>query len=284
MSEKGKLCQNEKGLELSGIDWLVDHHKTKEDERREMVGDMSLKEGETVLDLACGPGLWTSLIAEKVSPGGKVVGVDFSPDLIEHARESFERKQECIKNVVEFRIGDLYDIPFEDDSFDVVLCGNTYAYITEPLEALEEQRRVTKRGGKVVAKDFDNGNIIFHPIEASFSQKIMEAAARSLKENPPEPKFDNYIGRKMYGLFLKAGFKDVYCKSYAISKVAPLSPASKRYISGTAEWYARIAEPYLSKCDVQRWREYFDSDSDNYILEREEFYLCMVAMLTIGVV
>ena len=284
MLTREKLCQNEKGLELSSVEWLVDHHKTKETERNKMVDDMPLQEGDVVLDLACGPGLWTSLLAEKVGPEGEVVGVDFSTDLIEYARGELKTKREQIQDVVRFKEGDLYNIPFENDIFDLVLCGNTFAYITKPFKALEEQKRVTRRGGRVVAKDFDNGIIILHPIKPSFSQKVMAAAAHSLEENPPEPRFDNYIGRKIRGLFLEAGFKHVSNKSYAVRKFSPLSREAKRYIRGTAEWYARIAKPYLSQDELQKWREYFDPNSDHYILDKEEFYLCMVEMLTVGMV
>ena len=48
-----------------GIKWLLDHHRAKEQERRQMVDDLNLKPGDIVLDLGCGPGLWTSLLAEK---------------------------------------------------------------------------------------------------------------------------------------------------------------------------------------------------------------------------
>ena len=111
----------------------------------------------------------------------------------------------------------------------------------------------------------------------------MTATAQALKEKPPEPFFDNFVGRKMHGLFLKAGFKDVSTTSYAIQKFQPLAPEVKRYITGNAEWLARTASPCLSEEDLQQWRSYFDSTSDNYILDLEEFYFCMLELMTIGI-
>ncbi len=274
--------RGEKGLELCDIEWLLDHHRTKEQERRQMVDDLNLKPGDVALDLGCGPGLWTLLLAEKVKPNGRVIGLDFSPDLINYAVENL--KKEPLKDIIEFREADFYAIPFEDDVFDLTFFGNCFAYVTDAFKVLEEQKRVTKKGGRVAAKDFDGAIIIFHPIEPQLSLRVLAATAQGLRENPPEPLFDNYVGRKLHGLLLQAGFKDVSTTSYAIQKLSPLTPEAKRYIAGNAEWYANIGSPLLSEEDLQQWRAHFDPTSDKYILDLEEFYFCMLEVLTVGTV
>jgi ubiquinone/menaquinone biosynthesis C-methylase UbiE len=272
-----------KDLELIDLDWLIDHHKSKEQERRQMVDSLDLKSGNIVLDLGCGPGLWTSLMAEKVHPEGKVVGVDFSPDLINFAKERLEK--EPFKDIIEFHKSDFYKIPFEDNTFDLVFFGNCFAYVTGHDKIIKEMKRVAKKdGGRVVAKDFDGGLFIVHPIEPQLTLKVMTATAQALKENPPESIFDNFVGRKMHGLFLKAGFKDVSTTSYAIQKYQPLTPEIKRYITGNAEWLAKTGSSYLSGEDLQQWRSHFDPSSDNYILDLEEFYFCMLELMTIGII
>jgi hypothetical protein len=145
-------------------------------------------------------------------------------------------------------------------------------------------KRVTKKGGRIAAKDFDGALFIVHPIEPQLSLKILAAAAQALKENPLEPLFDNFIGRKMHGLFLQAGFKDVSTTSRAIQILSPLIPEAKRYITGNAEWHAKIGSPYSSEEDLKQWRAHFDPNSDNYILDLEEFYFCMLEVLTVGTV
>ena len=71
---------------------------------------------------------------------------------------------------------------------------------------------------------------------------------------------------------------------YAIQKLSPLEPYAKRYITGDAEWYAQIGAPYLSEEDLQRWKAHFDPNAEEYILDLEEFYFCMVEMITVGTV
>jgi hypothetical protein len=98
------------------------------------------------------------------------------------------------------------------------------------------------------------------------------------------PQFDSFMGRKMHGLFLRGGFEEVSITTYAIQKVPPLDPAAKRYMQGNAEWLAATAAPYLSKEDLRRWQAAFDPGADEYILDREDFYFCMIEMITVGTV
>lgn len=274
--------QGEKGLELTNLEWLIDHHKTKEQERYQTIESLDLKKGDVVLDLGCGPGLWTRLLADKVKPNGRVVGIDFSTDLINYAVRSMEN--DPLDKIIEFRNADFYDIPFSENTFDFVFFGNCLAYVTDYFKVLEEVKRVTKNGGRIAVKDFDGGLFIVYPMDPELSLKVLAAAAKSLKENPPEPLFDNFMGRKIHGILMEAGFKDVDTKSYAIQKLFPLIPEAKRYISGNAEWHAKIGSPYLSEEDLISWRKYFDPESDSYILDNEEFYFCMLEIMTTGTI
>ena len=263
-----------------GIKWLLDHHTAKEQERRRMVDDLNLKPGDIVLDLGCGPGLWTSLLAEKVKLNGRIVGLDSDADFISYASEKLAIDQS--EGIIEFHEGDFRSVPFEDESFDLVLFGNCFAYVTDHQKVLEEQKRVTRKGGRIAVKDFQGSVLVVHPIEPLLTLKVVTAAAQALKENPSNPPFDNFSGQKLRGLLLKAGLKNVSTTSYAVQLLPPLIPEAKRYITGNAKWYADKGRPYLSEEDFEQWQAFFDPASEEYILDSEEFYFCMLEILVIG--
>lgn len=279
--EATQLFESQRGLQLSSVEWLLDHHEAKERERRQMVDDLYLRPGELVLDLGCGPGLWTAMFAEKVAPGGKVIGADFSPELIEYGVATLAGSS--VGSVADFVLADFYNVPFGEATFDVVFFGNCCAYVTDIAGLLQEHRRVTKPGGRVISKEFDGGAVIFHPMDPHLLLKVLEATARGLAAKSSGPYFDNFVGRKMCGDFKKAGLRNVSTTSYAIQKVWPLSPEAKRYLIGNGEWYGRMAAPYLTEEEVERWNAAFDPSSDHYILDRQDFYFCMLEMVTVGV-
>lgn len=263
-----------------GIQWLLDHHTAKEQQRRGMVEDLNLKSGDIVLDLGCGPGLWTSLLAEKVKPDGRIVGLDSDTDFIRYASENYVKEQS--EGIIEFHEGDFRSVPFEDETFNLVLFGNCFAYVTDHQKVLEEQKRVTRKGGRIAIKDFEGSVLVVHPIEPLLTLKVITAAAQALKDNPPNPPFDNFSGQKLRGLLLKAGLKNISTTSYAVQMVPPLTPEEQRYITGNANWYADKGRSYLSAEDFEQWQACFDPASDEYILDMKEFYFCMLEILAIG--
>lgn len=280
--EATTFFESPEGIQLSSVSWLLDHHLTKVEERRRMVDDLGLRPSDVMLDSACGPGFWARMFAEKVSPGGQVVGLDFSPDLLDYALASVEH--DPLASSIDFVLGDLRHLPFRPATFDSVFIGNYFCYFGDIYELLEGHKRVTRSGGRVISKEFDGATVIFHPLDPWLMLRVVAAAAQGVELDPATPQFYNFVGRKMQGIFRRAGFHDVSTRSYAIQKVAPLASETKRYLAGNAGWYGRVAAPRLSHEDRERWSRAFDPTSDEYILDREDFYFCMVETVTVGTV
>ncbi len=271
-----------KELELLNIEWQLDHHFAKIQHRQQIVNDLQLKPGDWVLDLGCGAGLWSSMFAEKVKPNGRVIGVDIDSRWIEYAVQNLEHNP--LKDIIEYRVDDLRNLSFADETFDLVFISGCSPYLADIHAVLAQQKRVTQKGGRIADRSWDDGMFIVHPISPYLSGKVMLAVAQAFEERTPEHYFDNYFGRKSHGIFRQTGFADISTTSYALQLLPPLSPAAKHYITGNAQLYTKIAAPYLSQAELNQWSGYFDPHSDTYILDRDDFYYGILEVLTVGTV
>ncbi len=102
---------------------------------------------DTVLDVACGPGLLACAFARVAK---HATGIDMTPAMLEQARKT--QQEQGLKNV-SWQQGDVYSLPFPPAQFSIVSSRFVFHHLQDPLAALKEMKRVCKPGGKIVVAD-----------------------------------------------------------------------------------------------------------------------------------
>lgn len=150
---------------------------------------------DTVLDVACGPGLLVCAFGRIVK---HATGIDLTPAMLEQAAR--EQQQQGLKNI-SWQLGDVNHLPYEDATFSIVASRFALHHLLDPLTVLREMRRVCKPGGRVVVADsapvigkaqaFNEMEVLRDPSHVR-AMPLEELLALFEAANLPEPRLDRY--------------------------------------------------------------------------------------------
>lgn len=125
-----------------------------------------LKEGETVLDLGSGAGLDLFVASKKVGETGRVIGIDMTPEMVEKARRN--AKDLNITNV-ESRLGDIEELPLDDESVDVVMSNCVINLAPNKTKVFQEAYRVLRPSGRIMVSDV----MLSKPLPQEVSDEVL---------------------------------------------------------------------------------------------------------------
>jgi demethylmenaquinone methyltransferase / 2-methoxy-6-polyprenyl-1,4-benzoquinol methylase len=186
--------------------------------RKDVMKRMDVKQGAHALDVCCGTGDWTFALAAAVGKNGKVIGLDFSKNMLSVGEEKLK---ELPLSHVSFIHGDAMNLPFEDNSFDYVTIGFGLRNVPDYLQVLKEMRRVVKPGGKVICLETSQPTLpVFRQLYYFYFKFIMpffgKLFAKSYKEYAwlHESAKDFPNSKELAQLFREAGLENVDVKRY----------------------------------------------------------------------
>jgi len=157
----------------------------------------SLKPNMKLLDCGCGPGQLSSHFA-KILSSGSVTGIDANPQHVELAKK--ESLSQALSNTT-FHHGDIYQLPFEDNHFDIAFFHTVICNLHDPIAALQEVKRVVKPGGMIAAREPDYHNSIIYPIYPDVFKGLTALGQAQTGYS------DATIGRRLKQIFNSIGLK-----------------------------------------------------------------------------
>jgi len=170
-------------------------------ESRALLDRVGLRPGQSAIDLGCGPRGILDLLAERVSPGGRVVGLDADPA---HAAMAAEFAAEQELDGVQVLTGDARHTGLPSGSFDLVHTRTLLNTIPQPAEVVAEMVLLARVGGWVASMEYDMEYALCYPPDPAFA-RICEIFTVAFRRNGADP----WIGRRLPELFRDAGLADV---------------------------------------------------------------------------
>ncbi|MHA6251096.1 demethylmenaquinone methyltransferase [Oceanobacillus sp. CAU 1775] len=192
--------------------------------RKDVMDRMQVPEGATALDVCCGTGDWSIALAEAVGESGKVIGLDFSKNMLSVAEE---KKHRLGIEQLELVHGNAMELPFEDNSFDYVTIGFGLRNVPDYMTVLKEMYRVVKPNGKVICLETSQPELIgFKQGYFFYFRFIMPLFGKVFAKSYDEYAWLNESTKsfpsksELKNMFETAGFSFVEVKSYTLGVAA----------------------------------------------------------------
>ncbi|WP_210365504.1 demethylmenaquinone methyltransferase [Bacillus sp. REN3] len=187
--------------------------------RNDTMKKMDVKKGATALDVCCGTADWTIALAEAAGPEGKVIGLDFSKNMLKIGEEKLKERG---LSKVELIHGNAMELPFEDNTFDFVTIGFGLRNVPDYNQVLREMYRVVKPGGMAVCLETSQPTMVgFKQAYRFYFRFIMplfgKLFAKSYKEYSwLQESAKEFPGMKeLAKMFSDAGFANVEYKPFS---------------------------------------------------------------------
>ncbi|MFX1457539.1 MAG: methyltransferase domain-containing protein [Promethearchaeota archaeon] len=158
------------------------------------------QKGERLLEVGSGSGVLSRLMVNNLSPGGLIIGIDKSPEIVKLSRHY--ALEHNLNNSIDFKVDDARNLDYPDRFFDGAFAARLLLYISNPLEVINELVRVVKPGGRIVLMDWDFETLVLDHSNRELTRRIFHWRNDNKDGN-------NWSGRQLYRLLKFGGLKEV---------------------------------------------------------------------------
>ncbi|MBL6864060.1 MAG: methyltransferase domain-containing protein [Rhodospirillales bacterium] len=170
---------------------------------------INILENDIILDAACGTGILARKLRRKLGSDYKIVGADLNKNMIQVAQSLNNN----VADSCEWHVADIYDLPFNSETFSLVFCQQGIQYFPDKNRALLEVYRVLKKGGRIVLTVWCKNSIFMRSVSRRLSDSISEEVGS--KALAPF----SYNGELLEPILSKIGFCDFSVKRLTVNRI-----------------------------------------------------------------
>jgi demethylmenaquinone methyltransferase / 2-methoxy-6-polyprenyl-1,4-benzoquinol methylase len=249
------------------IQRLLDANPLREPVLRSAIRALQLPLGSSGLDVGCGIGLQTLLLADAVGSQGHITGVDIAPELLKFG-ENLMGKADLSERIT-FREGDMGRLPFAGDSFDWAWSADCIGYpVGELSPLLDELVRVVRPGGSIIILAWSSQQVLpGYPLLEARLNATCSSYMPFLKGKNPDLHF-----LRTLRWFREAGLEDLLAQTFVGDVVAPLGLGERAALTSLFGMLWGQPQPEVSPGDWKEYQRLCEPGSADFILDLHDYY------------
>lgn len=246
---------------------LIESSYLREPVTRSAIQAVELPVGSRGLDVGCGHGAQAMLLAEAVGSAGHVTGLDLRREFLVYAQEIAQ--QAGLSNRLSFQEGDMYSLPFDDNTFDWAWSMDCVGYAPgDPLPPLRELVRVVKPGGIVAISAWSSEQLLpGYPLLEARLSATASGIAPFVNGGRPEFHF-----LRALGWLHDLGLEELTARTFVGEASAPLDDALRRALTSLLQMRWEGAQSEVSPADWAEYRRLCQPESTDFILNLPDYY------------
>jgi ubiquinone/menaquinone biosynthesis C-methylase UbiE len=255
-------------MKANYLDMAAWIHGVTEPAVRSAIHALPLPAGSRGLDAGCGIGTHTLWLAESISPGGHITGIDISPGHLTRAEEIASRRGQA--DQVSCQLGDISSLSFDDGAFDWAWSADTLWPVagSNPLSLTRELVRVVRPGGIVAVLFWSSQRLLpgYPLLEAR-----LDATCAANYPYTPDSKPEWHILRAL-GWLQEAGLDDAQVHTSVAGIHAPLDDTARDALRWSFQMFWGKAEPEVTPGDWAEFQRLCQPESPDFILNLPDYY------------